>query len=95
MKTRDIIEHLIKYEELIDSVDFLHIEASNVGNGDITIHCSTYEQNTLNLFKDNASEVVITKHRSGNIRMSLYIENVEYFMIANSEEKTNYILKGE
>ena len=94
MKTRDIIEHLEKYEELIDSVDFLSIEALNVGDTSITIHCSSYEQNTLNLFKDNASEVAITKH-GDNIKMSLNFEGVEYFMLVNSEEKASSILKGE
>ena len=94
MKTRYIIEHLEKYEELIDSVDFLHIEVLNVGDRRITIHCSSFEQNTLNLFKDNASEVVVVQH-GDNIKMSLDIEGVEYFMLVNSEEKANYILKGE
>ena len=94
MKTRDIIEHLLKYEELIDSVDFLGIDVSNVGARYIAIHCSSFEQNTLNLFKDNASEVVITKH-GNNMKMSLNFEGVEYFMLVNSEEKANYILKGE
>ena len=92
MKTRDIIEHLEKYEELIDSVDFLSINISNLTCKYINVHCSPYEQSTLDLFKDNANKVS-TVNLGSNIKMSLDIESVEYFMLVNSEEKANNILK--
>ena len=95
MKTRDVIEHLRNYEELIDDVGFLSIEVSNVGDIYMKIHCSSFEQATNDLFKNNASDVVITKNRSDYIKISLCIENVEYFMMVYSEERVNYILKGE
>lgn len=92
MKTREIIEHLIKYEELIDDVDFLSIEASNVGYRYMKIHCS--HLNRTHLFKHYADEVTI-ENTGDYIRMSLDIGGVEYFMLVNSEEKASSILKGE
>lgn len=92
MKTRDIIEHLEKYEELIDDVDFLSIEVSNVGYRYMKIHCS--HLNKTHLFKHYADEATI-ENTGAYIRVSLDIEGVEYFMLVDNEEQANSILKGE
>ena len=94
MKTRDIIEHLEKYEELIDSVDFLSIDIENLTREKITIHCSRFAQATKDFFSDNADDVVIKKWDS-TINVSLNVEGVEYFILVDDEEEARSILKGE
>ena len=94
MKTRDIIEHLIKYEELIDSVDFLGIDIEGLVREKMTVHCSRFAQSTKDFFSDNADDVIIESWGS-TINVSLNVEGVEYFILVDDEEEANYILKGE